>query len=301
MDIQKYRQQREKDVQKASKQKVDNEHEYALDRLNVEKGAQARAAAIASTSISIQNIAAQMPQLIEILESKNETVAVRMAALNVINTAAFFGPAYSPYKAQVRDVLHRLVSDKSKTIRLHALENLALEKDAYAKNVLMKALQTGDIDLIKPAKAIQLLGIDDHNDTSTLCREIFEDLDNHAKEEAVHILATDPSSAELLSNLMSDKNVHGELRRVSAYGLKELDPSAFLLASLKAISDPDDDPHVKAAYVTGAQQLAKKIVSDTTKKLEIAIADVKIQTSSRLLKKAANLYIQQFKAKQLKE
>jgi len=285
-----YREQCAANVAKAGEKK-DKSYEYASERLGAEKGAKARSASVATTPITIENMGTQIPQLLAIMTKKSEAVAVRLAAMDVISAATFMGPAYLPHKPDIQEALRTLVTDKSVTIRERALEQLSLDNDSYARDELKKSLRNPDKKIINTAKAIQLLGADDHGEASDIARELYDKLDNKAKEEALRVLATDPKSSALLEKLMTDKEAKAELRQISAYGLRKLDPDTFLDKALRVISDPDDDPKVQTAYMTGAQKQAQGMVRETANDFKDKIGKLHAQTSSRNLKKAARKYL----------
>jgi HEAT repeat protein len=299
MAIKKYREQCEADVAKVASQEVRQTTEYVAERLKAEKGGAAeKAAAIESVQLTADNLGGQIDQLIKILLKKSESVKARNAAMNQLNKAEFFGAAYQPHKAKVEEAIRSVATDKSTTIRHSALQNLALSKDDYARDILTKSLKSDNEDVIDNAGAIRLLGLDDHGEASKLAKFMFEGLDKKAKKEAVRVMASDPSASKLLSKVMKDKSHENDLRQLSAIGLQKIDASEFMENALKAMEDPDEDPRVKAAYISTAKveftdmgQAVEKAAKDSAKLLAKQIKDLRKTTNSRILKGAVKKYL----------
>ncbi len=300
MPIKDYRKQYEADVAKAAKATAKDELEHAGDRLKAVKGgAKEKADAVASTQLTADNLGEQIDQLIAILHKKSESVKVRDAVITQLNLAEFFGPAYQPHRAKVEEALRAVATDKSTTIRHAALQNLALKKDDYARDILTKSLKSDNEDVIDNAGAIRLLGLDDHGEASKLAKSMFGGLDKKAQKEAVRVMASDPSASKLLSKVMKDKSHENELRQLSAIGLQKIDASEFMENALKAVEDPSEDPKVQAAYIATAKvefmdmgQAAEKAAKDGAKILAKQIAGLHKTTNSRILKGAVKKYLQ---------
>ena len=212
----------------------------------VKSGARERARALAAMPLTQDNLDERIPQLLSVLAKKSEAVSVRLAALSALSTAAFTGLSYQAHRPQVIDVLRTVATDRSPTLRAAALERLALENDDYARDVLTESLTSSGPDVVPPAKAIQLLGLDDHGEAVSLVRRLFDTLDDDAKEEAVRVLASDPNAKGTFC-LRSWQT--GRLARESGErarpGLQALDPTAFLGTAAQVVADPDDDPRVQ--------------------------------------------------------
>lgn len=299
MSIKDYRKQREADVSKAAKDSSADEKEYAAERLDaVDGGADEKAHAIASTQLTAENLGQQIDQLCEILLKKSESVKVRDAVITQLNMAEFFGPAYEPHRAKVEEALRSVATDKSTTIRHAALQNLALKKDDYARDILTKSLKSNNEDVIDDAGAIRLLGLDDHGEVTKIAKAKFNKLGEKAKKEAVRVLVSDPDAAKLLSKVMKDKSHGEELRKLSAIGLQKIDSSEFMKNALKAVKDAKEDPKVQAAYINTAkvefeemEKTAKKAAKDSLETLAKQAEKLRKETRSRILKGAVKRFV----------
>ncbi len=193
MDVKQYRQQVEAELKKAAQS-----HKAAdaakTHRLLAEKAdkAKVRAETIDSTIFDEENFGGLVEQYLRTLGDKREAVSVRLSALQALKVASFLGARFDAYRADFRDTLREAATDRSSTLRNSVFENLSLEKDDYAQELLMRGLEDPKAALIPMAKAIQFLARDDHSKAASVVREMFEGLDGTAKEEALRMLASDP-------------------------------------------------------------------------------------------------------------
>ncbi|MBP2236294.1 hypothetical protein J2Z31_002808 [Sinorhizobium kostiense] len=283
MDIKDYRRQQQDQVAKAR----EAGYVYAAPADIPGKGkagADARAEAVCKIELNSRNLAERIHYLLELIGRKSETVAVRSAALDMLATAEFVGRAFADFRPQVIDAIRALADDKSPGLRQKALEYLAQESDDYARDILTGALVTPEKAPVSQAKAVQLLGLDDHTNAANLVRNQFDQLSPPAREEAVRILGTDPKSAPLLSQLVHDKTVGEKLRRITAAGLKALDAEQFAQTARDVLTDRSDSATLKAALVGMAQTISP------AHNLEGAIDTAQRRTKSKRLKDAAQRY-----------
>ncbi|AJD43567.1 hypothetical protein IE4872_PC00026 (plasmid) [Rhizobium gallicum] len=283
MDIKDYRQEQQDHVVRAK----EAGYSHTVPQDIPAKGAadsDARAQAICRLELNSRNLGERIPYLLDLLGRKTETVAVRRAALDMLTTAEFVGGAFLDFRPQVIEAMRALAEDKSPVLRQKALEYLAQENDDYARDILTEALNTPENAPVGQAKAVQLLGLDDHANAADLVRNQFEQLSPAAREEAVHLLGTDPKSVPLLSNLVKDKTVGEKLRRVTAAGLKAIDSERFAQTARDVLADRSDSATFKAAIVGMAQTMSPVHALDTV------IDAAQRHTKSKTLKDAARRY-----------
>jgi hypothetical protein len=206
----------------------------------------ARANAIAAAPLE-ENIGERVPELLAILRNGAEPLRVRMAALQALAALDFLGARFEPFRAGYKQALRDVATDAEPQLREIALELLAIDKDAYAQELLATGLKRPKEALVPEAKAIQFLGYDDHAEYLPLVRQVYRRAKGAAREEALRVLATDPQSERLFARLFKDKSETPSVRRLSASGLQSLNPEAFEKTARKIVADEDEDNDIRAA------------------------------------------------------
>jgi len=290
MDIKEYRKKHEDEVAHARTRRSAHgaPEEYRGKR---EADADTRAKMLCNIRMTSRNLDEVIPFFLDILGNKSEAVTVRSAALDMLSATEFVGKSFADYRPQVIDAVRELASDKSPTLRKNALEYLAQQRDDYARDILIAAVTAPEKAPVDQAKAIQLLSLDDHTNAADLVRSRFEDLSETAKEEAAHILGTDPKSADKLSEVMADKSVHERLRRIAAAGLKALNPQRFAERAGDVLVDSGESARLKAALVSMAQLARARQDPVVTSTLDGAVEIARSRTRSKTLKSAADRYL----------
>ena len=72
------------------------------------------------------------------LRNREEPVAVRMAALQALAALDFLGPRFAPFRADYKQALRDVATDPEPELRESALELLAIDKDPYAQELLVR-------------------------------------------------------------------------------------------------------------------------------------------------------------------
>lgn len=206
-----------------------------------------RIKAIVSLPLTPTELGGDVGLLLATLRNAAEPTEVRVAALNALKAASFLGPRFAPFRAEFLEVLRDIVTDAKPAFREDILEALAMEKDAYAQDLLLRGLKDPGAALVPPAKAIQFLGYDVHADFAPVVRDILQrESDPATKEEAVRLLASDPGSQGLIADLLKDKSQSGAIRALSATALQVLDPQSFEGAAREIVADDDEDDDLRA-------------------------------------------------------
>lgn len=195
-------------------------------------------------------LAARVNDLIARAAARKSKVAERLDALAGLGSLEFLGPQFSPFQAEYTRLLRKLSIDPRATIRRRALERLALRQDPDARDLLIRGLEDPKSALVPEAVALQFLGHDDHGDVVPLAHRVFERASGQAREEALRILATDPSSESLLARLMTDKDEFSSVRRLSATALQELSPETFGTTARQIVVDDDDFNEIRSTALT---------------------------------------------------
>jgi hypothetical protein len=245
----------------------------------------------ATTPLGEQNLEEQVLDLLATLQNRDEPVASRTAALEAVAALDFLGPRFAPFRAAYKDALRNVATDQPRELREQALELLAIGKDPYAQELLVKGLQEPNKALVPEAKAIQLLGYDDHAEVVPLAREVFERATGSAREEALRVLATDPESEQLLDRLLRDKSEKRSIRQLSASGLQSLNPDAFDETARKIVADDDDYNDIRATALAALAHGREARESSADPKLVETVQKAAESTRSRSIRSAARRFL----------
>jgi hypothetical protein len=246
MNIDRYRKQYEKELQKAAAPQRSTRPATAARAAPKSRAAAARANEIRSALVDEENLGPHVEDLLATLRDGKAPVAVRQAALQALGALDFMGPRFAPFRAEYKQALRELATDRRVSLRESALELLAIEKDPYAQEILVRGLERPAEAMVSDAKAMQFLGYDDHADLAPLARRVFKRATGAAREEALRMLANDPQSETLLRRVLTDKSENSSIRRLSASGLQSLNPAAFERAARRIVADDSDYDEIRA-------------------------------------------------------
>jgi hypothetical protein len=231
-------------------------------------------------------------QQITILRDPAQPTDARLEALRNVQTATFMGPRFGPYRAAYRDALRAVAGDdRDEDLRVAALETLSLAKDDFARDVLVKGLEAGAKLPVSIAKAIQLLGHDDHGAAVPIAHKILGgDYAVDAKEEAARVLASDSKAESLLSGILSDKNQPQSLRSVTASSLRALNPKRFIDVASRIVSDDSEDDEVRVNCL-GALDRATGTLAKIDSGLATVLTNIAKSANSNVLRNVADAYL----------
>lgn len=246
----------------------------------------------AAAPLEEQNLEQRVADLLATLQNRDEPVADRTAALEELAALAFLGPLFAPFHAPYKEALRDVATDKPRELRARALELLAIDRDPYAQELLVKGLEEPKDALVPEAKAIQLLGYDDHAEVVPLVRDVYERATGVAREEALRVLATDPESEQLFTRLLNDKSEKRSVRQLSASGLQSLNPEAFDKAARKIIADEDDYNDIRATALAALAHGREAHETPFDPKLVETVQKVGESTKSRSIRSAARRFLQ---------
>ena len=224
MDIERYRKRVEAELEKAAPA-----NQRALRKARTQPAGEptnpdVREAALSTAPLPAEDLTERVAALLSLLLDRKAPVAERAAALQALGALDFLGPRFEPFRADYKQALRQLATDPRATLREKALELLAIGKDPYAQELLVKSLENPDDAVVSEAKAMQLLAYDDHAELTPLAQKVYKRSTGAAREEALRMLATDPSSERLLTQLLKDKSETSSIRRISALGSAEPQP-----------------------------------------------------------------------------
>lgn len=246
MDVERYRKRYEAELAKVAGPKKSRSRSRRSAAAAPARSAASQADAIETVRDEGKALADRVSELLAILLDRKTSVAARLSALQALGALDFLGPRFDPYRTSYKEALRTLVTDRSQRLRERALERLALDKDRYAQDLLIRGLEHPDEALVSDARALQFLAYDDHAELAPLARRVYGRSTGAAREEALRMLAADPGSERLFTRLLKDKSEKSSIRRISASGLQSLNPQAFAKTAGKIVADESDYNEIRA-------------------------------------------------------
>lgn len=291
MDVERYRKRYEAELAKASRRPAGTTRELNKD------GQAATAATAATASIaddvprSETDFASGVSELLRTLRDRKQPVAARLAAVRELSALEFLGPHFEPFRAEYKEALREIATDPRSTLRQSALERLAMDKDPYAQDLLMRGLERPDDALVSEAKALQFLAYDDHAEIAPLARKVYRRATGSAREEALRVLATDPESEKLLKRLLTDKSEKSSIRRISASGLQSLNPEAFERTARRIVADDDDYDEIRATSLAALAHGRGAHEKPPDPKFVDRVQELTVTTSSTALRASSKRFL----------
>jgi hypothetical protein len=252
----------------------------------------ARAEAIKTAPLEPEHLAERVTELLAILRDREQPLVVRTAALDALAALDFLGPPFAPFRADYKQTLREVATDPKRTLRESALELLAVDKDPYAQDLLVRGLKEPKEAMVSEARAIQFLGYDDHADIVPLARDVYERASGTAREEALRVLATDPQSEKLFTRLLKDKSEKSSIRLISASGLQSLNPEAFERTAQKIVADDSDYNEIRATSLAALAHGREAHDKPADPKFVDTVQKLSGETRSRAMRSSAKRYLQ---------
>src|SRR5215210_3695528 len=215
-----------------------------------EEDADLRALTVRGIAIEVSKSEDLIDSAIRLLRDSAEPAVVRLAALRVLQQSSFRPATFNPKRPEYLDALRTVIDDQDASLRQQALEILAQGKDEYAQRRLLEGLENPSQALVPPGKAVQLLGYDIHAEHYPILREMVRNPPSpEAKQGAVRLLAADPASKELLTDLLKDKGEVREVRNASAAALQSVAPEEFTEQAKQIVLDDDEYADLRATAI----------------------------------------------------
>jgi hypothetical protein len=235
--------------------------------------------------------------VLSMLRDATEPVELRKAALRTLQQASFRAVAFAPKRPDYLAALRSLIDDKDADLRRRVIGILAREADEYVQRRLIEGLEQPSKALVPAAKAIQFLGYDIHAEHFPILREIVRRPPNRAaQKEAVRLLGSDPSSKDLLAEILEDKSESPDVRNVSAIALQTLDPDQFEeLAKRIALDDTEDD-RLRASCISALTHFANPATLTDNAEFTRGVEQLREKSPSRQVKQATAAYILKYGA-----
>ena len=259
-----------------------------------EEDAELRASAVYSISTAARTNNDLISMLLRLLGDNTEHARVRRAALRVLKQLSFSSAILNQRRPEYLAALRGVIDSEDTSLRELALETLAQEKDEYVQRRLLEGLRDPSRALVPPEKAIQLLGYDVHAEHYPILKEIVQNPPSAtAKQEAIRLLAADPSSKELLMDLLRDKKQSRKVRSISATSLQSLAPAEFEAQAREIVLDESEDDALRAASLSALTHFADQEA--------LSEDDELTEQAERLLERAPKKQVGRAAAKYLAE
>lgn len=285
-----YRKRYEAELAKAAPPKARGK-KATTRRAKGDASAATRANDIAVAPLDEERLPERVQELLATLRDRDEPSTVRLAALQALAALDFLGPRFAPFRADYKQALREVATHKERKLREAALELLAIDKDPYAQKVLVDGLKAPEDAVVDDAKAIQLLGYDDHAEVVPLVREVYKRAKGAAREEALRLLATDPQSEKLFDRLFRDKKEKRSVREISASGLQSLNPEAFEKSARKIVADESDYSDIRAVSLSALTHGREARHKRADPKLVDTVREIGKKTRSRAMRASVDRFL----------
>lgn len=257
-----------------------------------EEDAEFRASTLRSIAIEVSKSHDLIDLAIGLLGNSAEPAVLRLAALRVLQTSSFRAAIFNPKRAEYFATLRSVIEDQDASLREQAFEILAQEKDEYAQRRLLEGLEDPSQALIPPEMAVQLLGYDIHAEHYPVLREMVQNPPSPvAKQEAVRLLATDPTSKDLLTELLRNKAESREVRNVSAAALQSLAPAEFDEQAKQIVLDDDEYDDLRATAINALTHFGDQEALSQDAELTRRVEQLREHSPSEQVERSAAQYI----------
>jgi hypothetical protein len=160
------------------------------------------------------------------LADRKETLAVRLAAIKLLQQKQFFSPASAEWRPAFVEALRAAVDHPQ--VRAAALEVLSLLKDRPTQELLLTGIRNPRRALVPLDQALRLLSTDIHADVIAVARKLTTSprlrRNKAALLQAVRILGADPGSTGTLEKVLANDAYSLDARRLAATALSHLAP-----------------------------------------------------------------------------
>ena len=255
-------------------------------------GDQLRTAALQTIGINIEEHPDAIDTLLEILRDGSLPTSHRLAVLNLMHQISFQLVRFPGKRPDFLETLRSIIDDPDPQFRRRVIGILAREKDAYVQSRLIEGLKDRSKALVPPAKAIQFLGYDVHAEHFPLLRGIVEHPPSRtAKKEALRLLAADPSSSDMLLEVLKDSREDPEVRRVSAIALQSAAPQKAQEEARRILMNDDEDDGLRASSLNTLTHFGNPTDLSSDADLQRQVDSLNRASKSRRLKQAAAEFI----------
>jgi HEAT repeat protein len=272
-------------------------HETAMKvATNMKAAPKQRVQAMAQAPLAVCETEDNMQAMLTVVRNKEESVQVRLAAMDTLATAAFSAVKFAACRNDYIATLREVAEDPNQEIRESALGALAGEKDPFVQKKLLEGLKNPEKALVPPEKALQLLSYDVHTEAYALARNIVNNPPNDtAKTAALRLLAADAKSAPLFEKLLRDKDEKREVRQLSASALNALNPDKLQEHAKEILQDESEYEDIQATSLTALKRFGDEEEVAKDKALMKSINRLSTKAKSAKYKKSAKQFLEKYK------
>ena len=251
-----------------------------------------RASALRAIGIEVGKRHDLIDMVIGLLRDSAEPAEVRLAALRVLQQSSFRAATFNPKLPEYLDALRTIIDDSDASLRQQALEILAQEKDEYAQRRLLEGLKDPSVALVPPGKAVQLLGYDIHAEHYPILRNMVQNPPSpEAKQEAVRLLAADPTSKDLLMERLQDTDEVRDVRIASAAALQSLAPAEFEEQAKQIVLDDDEYDDLRATAINALTHFANQEALSQDVELTRRVEQLREEAPSEDVERTADRFL----------
>jgi HEAT repeat protein len=269
---------------------------------NMKAAPKQRLKAMAQAPLAVCETDDNLQAMLAVVRNKEESVQVRLAALDTLATAAFSSVKFASCRNDYIATLREVAEDPNPEIRETALGALAGEKDPFVQKKVLEGLKNPEKALVPPDKALQLLSYDVHTEAYAVARNIVNNPPNDtAKSAALRLLAADAKSAPLFEKLLRDKDEKREVRQLSASALNALNPDRLQEHAKEMLKDESEYEDIQATSLTALKRFGDEEEVSNDKALMKSINRLSTKAKSAKYKKSAKQFLKTYAEKDEKE
>jgi HEAT repeat protein len=232
-------------------------------------------------------------ELIQLVSNQQLSTAQRLAVIDMLQEMSFSAAAFAPSRPAYLEALRGLIEDSDKRLRRRALGILSRQKDDFTQRRLVAGLQGDAKPLVPTAEAIELLSNDIHADHYPLLRRLAVEAPTRtARVEAIGALAGDPSSADLLSEILADTTEDVKVRQACALVLHAVAPEDGARQARNIVLADDEDDKLRATSLTSLTHSRQSASGDA--ELVRKAQQLRETSRSRAVKRASSNYLDKY-------
>lgn len=232
-------------------------------------------------------------ELIQLVSNQQLSTEQRLAVIDMLQEMSFSAAAFAPSRPAYLEALRGLIEDSDKRLRRRALGILSRQKDDFTQRRLVAGLQGDAKPLVPTAEAIELLSNDIHADHYPLLRRLAVEAPTRtARVEAIGALAGDPSSADLLSEILADTTEDAKVRQACALVLQAVAPEDGARQARNIVLADDEDDKLRATSLTSLTHSRQSASGDA--ELVRKAQQLRETSRSRAVKRASSNYLDKY-------
>lgn len=182
-----------------------------------------------SGSQSSASVTEEIPKKLALLADSQREGEQRLTALLWLKAQSMTHETAEQWQPQFLDAMRHASDAEHDALRHQAIETLIQHNDSETKQGLLQGLESANNAKTSAAHALRLLSSDSHTSAHEVARKFAQQNDDvDAKEEALRVLANDPSFVEDFAGLVSDDTQPDSIRSMAATALNNLDQERLM-------------------------------------------------------------------------